>query len=52
MDFLDFADELNYNLKESELNEERKFLDNNRVERVKDSRNRKSNREKAPAKQE
>lgn len=38
MSFLDFANNLNYNLKETELEEERMFIKNNKVQRVKESK--------------
>ena len=38
MCFLDFANNLNYNLKETELEEERLFIKNNKVQRVKESK--------------
>ena len=36
MSFLDFAEDLNYNLKGTELKEEALFLKNNKVQRVKE----------------
>lgn len=36
MNFLDFVNDLNYNLKETELEEERAFLESNKVQRIKE----------------